>query len=793
MLWRLTREYFTGGNTLVRVGVLILFFGVAFLLSYIAEHTSVPIEMRLIVVAAGGAALLLLGLSLRHRRADYALALEGGGVGILYLTAFAALRFYSLLPAATTFAVLVALAALSVALAVLQKSRAFAMLAATGGFLAPILASSGEGSHVLLFSYYAVLNGSILAIAWYRSWRELNLLGFLFTFVIATGWGVLRYHAGLFASTEPFLALFFLLYLAIAILFAFRQSPELRGYVDGTIVFGTPMAAFGYQSAMLQGRPLALAASALVVAALYLLLSWLLRRRFRSSHGLLAEAFLALGVVFLTVAAPLGLDGRRSAATWALEAAALIWIGCRQMRAVARALGALLALGSGLLFWRGLDLPYGPVPVFNGPFLTGAAVGIAAVTGAVTLRRYQDRLLPYEDVLPPALFLWGLSAWVYAGALEINHHVPDPYGTSAALVFMALTALAASELHVRTSLAVARLIALCLLPLMILFAMAALIEVRHPLAEGGWFAWPIAFASFYMICRRHEGAPGETLAGLLHSGSGWLLTGLASWEIAFNIERAAAGRGSWPAIGWMLAPCLALVGVPRLVPHIPWPLQLHADAYLRYVGGGIALYLAVWGVATNLTLPGDPYPLPYLPVLNVLDLTELLVLAALAVFWRDLGVAREQAARYSSQSASQTASQGLDIEGSLLLERILQVALAALCFLWLNAALLRGVHFWTGIPFGVDAMLRSTLVQTVLSIFWTVLALAAMLLATRRLSRGLWVGGAGLLAAVILKLFVIDLSHIGTGERVVSFIGVGVLTLVIGYFSPLPPPQSRLS
>jgi len=244
-LLRTLREYFTGGNTLVRVGILILFFGVAFLLRYVAEQSHVPTQIRLSGVALGGVVLLFLGWRLRPRRAGYALALQGGGVGILYLTTFAALRLYSLLHPTAAFAVLVCLAAFSAVLAVLQNSQAFAFLAVTGGFLAPILASSGEGSHVVLFSYYAVLNASILAIAWYRAWRPLNLAGFAFTFLISSAWGVLHYEGSLFASTEPFLVLFFVFYLIIAILFSTRQPPELRGYVDGTLVFGTPMAAFG--------------------------------------------------------------------------------------------------------------------------------------------------------------------------------------------------------------------------------------------------------------------------------------------------------------------------------------------------------------------------------------------------------------------------------------------------------------------------------------------------------------------------------------------------------------------
>ena len=97
------------------------------------------------------------------------------------------------LPAGPAFVLLLAVAALSAVLAVLQDSLALAVLGAAGGFLAPILASTGDGSHVALFSYYAVLNGGILAIAWFKSWRLLNVTGFAFTFGIATVWGCLLY------------------------------------------------------------------------------------------------------------------------------------------------------------------------------------------------------------------------------------------------------------------------------------------------------------------------------------------------------------------------------------------------------------------------------------------------------------------------------------------------------------------------------------------------------------------------------------------------------------------------
>jgi uncharacterized membrane protein len=154
--------------------------------------------------------------------------------------------------------------------------------------------------------------------------------------------------------------------------------------------------------------------------------------------------------------------------------------------------------------------------------------------------------------------------------------------------------------------------------------------------------------------------------------------------------------------------------------------------------------------------------------LNALDLSQALVLSVLVRYWQYL--------------KSRVASSGVAADTPPA-----TVILASLAFIWLNAALVRTLHRWAGVPFNLDDVVSSTLVQTSLSIFWTVLALATMLVATRRVSRPVWIAGAALLGITIAKLFVIDLSRVGTIERIVSFVGVGLLTLVIGYFSPLPP------
>ncbi|MES2040727.1 MAG: DUF2339 domain-containing protein, partial [Pseudomonadota bacterium] len=61
-----------------------------------------------------------------------------------------------------------------------------------------------------------------------------------------------------------------------------------------------------------------------------------------------------------------------------------------------------------------------------------------------------------------------------------------------------------------------------------------------------------------------------------------------------------------------------------------------------------------------------------------------------------------------------------------------------------------------------------------------------MLFGNRRMSRGIWTAGAALLGVVVLKLFLIELADRGGLYRIVSFIGVGILLLVVGYFAPVP-------
>jgi uncharacterized membrane protein len=762
-VWR----WLTGGNTVVRVGVIVLFFGVAFLLRYAYEHVHAPIELRLAGVAAGAIALLAFGWRLRERRAGYALALQGGGIGVLYLVIFAAFKLYNLIPPVPAFALLVGVAAFSAVLAVLQDARSLAVLGVSGGFLAPVLASTGGGSHVALFSYYAVLNAGILGIAWFKAWRILNLVGFAFTFAIGTLWGVQFYRPEHFATTEPFLVLFFLFYLAIPLLFARRQAGRLERYVDATLVFGVPLVAFGLQVGLVREIEYGAAWSALALAAVYLVLAKAIWGRAGERLRLLAESFLALGVVFATLAIPLALEGRWTSAAWALEGAAIVWVGVRQQRLAARLFGLALQFLAGLAFLADPSKVTGALPVANSFYLGCLFVALGGFFCAWYLDRHRAALTRGERIAAHVLFGWGVLWWVTGGWHEIRYHVDYVYREQAGVLFLTGSCVAFSLLHARLDWRAARYAALAQLPLMVAGAGMALGAYSHPFARIGWIAWPLAFAAHLLVLRRHE-MPESRYQYWLHAAGLWLFAALASWEVGWTIDELVRGKAVWPLIAWAIVPGAVLALLALRGTRLGWPVAAHRDAYLVAGAAPLAVFLVLWAFLVNFVSNGDPSPLPYVPVLNPLDLAVLGAFLVVALWFVE---GRKLAAPAFTMVSTAPA-----------------YALAAAAgFVWVNAVLLRTLHHWAAVPFDLDRMLQSDLVQTSFSILWTLIALATMVVATRRGLRAAWLAGGALLLVVVAKLFVVDLSNVGTIARIVSFIGVGVLMLVVGYFSPVPP------
>lgn len=374
-LFHSIKNWFFGGNLVVRVGVLVLLVGVVLLLRLLSDYIEISIVSKLLAIGGAGLVLAGLGLKLAKNRLTYGITLQGAGLATAYLTTFA-YGVYQVLPSLPSFIGLGLLSAVTVGLAVRQNAFPLALLALAGGFVAPILTSDDTGSLVALFSYYLLLNVTIAVIAHYRPWKVLNLFGVTVTFGLAYYWGITENLDTIIESQRWSLVLLVTLHLLLYLFVVIRYAQQIIAYntanetslaregkvntvnnidgsqpnnptylfpVDTGLLFSVPLLAFGLFSALLHDIDHALTITSAIFATVYLALGWLLTRR-SQRNALITEGMLALGLGFSALIIPLALEAEWVAFSWSVQGLALVWFGRRSLRAWSVLFGILLQL-----------------------------------------------------------------------------------------------------------------------------------------------------------------------------------------------------------------------------------------------------------------------------------------------------------------------------------------------------------------------------------------------------------------------------------------------------------------
>ncbi|MGM0595247.1 MAG: DUF2339 domain-containing protein, partial [Pseudomonadota bacterium] len=414
---------------------------------------------------------------------------------------------------------------------------------------------------------------------------------------------------------------------------------------------------------------------------------------------------------------------------------------------------------------------HGETAVLNGTFLGSVLIALAGLFSAYYLFSRQERLRSWEQRLHIAPLVWGLGWWTLAGASEIERFVPWEHQVNALLLFIALSSAALLWLWRRLAWDVLQY------PLMLLLPAAALLSVNvldsggHFFADWGLLPWLALFAVQYRILWRLEVHYSEPQLRFGHSATLWLLLWVLSWEVHWWVGEWLEGRGVWAFAAWGLVPGAVMALLLGPVDRLRWPLGRWLATYRGEALLPVVLVSAVWFLFA-VGNSGDPWPLPYLPLLNPLELSQLFMLLVVMMWgWYNRNDAR-------------LLGYGITLRG-------VGAGVGVAAFLLLNGVVAHAVHHWGGVAYRAEALFGSMVFQASISILWTLYALGLAAVATRRGWRTVWFAGAVLLGAVVVKLFVVDLSRSDTMERIVSFIVVGLLMLLIGYLSPLPPKQSQ--
>ena len=374
-----------GQYWLNRIGIVAILVGVSYFLKYAFESNWIGPAGRVAIGLLTGIGLVTWSERFRAKGYNaFCYSLKAVGIGTVYLSLWGAFQVYQLISAAVAFVAMALVTAATSALALTQDAELLASFALIGGFATPVLLSTGQNHEVALFSYLALLDLAVLAMAVAKPWRRLLWGSFAGTVLLYAGWYSEYYLAGQLGVTVLFASLFFAIFALIPLATGYERSTRFSG-PPATLTLLPLLNATAFFLALYQmyERDTAnLTWYALGLATVYLGISSLFKRRFpEQDNTFLNLLHVAIAIAFITIAIPLKLNAQWITIGWLIESAVLLWISVKVRVDFLRflAVGAL-ALGIGRLLL--IDRFHTDTLVFNPRFAT-YLVAIAVLGGII--------------------------------------------------------------------------------------------------------------------------------------------------------------------------------------------------------------------------------------------------------------------------------------------------------------------------------------------------------------------------------------------------------------------------
>ncbi|HEX8378777.1 MAG TPA: DUF2339 domain-containing protein, partial [Pedobacter sp.] len=423
-------EKFIGENLVNKIGIAILVLSIAYFVKYAIDSNWVgPVGRVAIGMLCGG---ILIGFAhrMRNNYKAFSSVLVGGGLAVFYFTITLAFHQFHLFNQITAFIILIVITAFAVMLSLLYDKQELAIIALIGGFSSPFMVSTGSANYNGLLLYLVVLNTGLLIIAYYKSWRLLNIISFALTVLV---FGVVlaqltgpTYHLGLIYSS-----IFYLLYLAINIAYNVRENKAFIASDFSILLINTALyfsVGLYLLSEMQYGQYRGLFSAAL--GFLNLGLSYVLFRNKKVDANIL---YLLIGITltFVSLTAPIQLKGNNITLFWASEAVLLYWLylksGIKLSRLTAQIIWAAMLI-SLFMDWV-IYSNAGVITILaNKGFITTLYSAAATLLLAWQVKKDDTEEDRFEFKIPAIhLQIVAIVLFFMAGALEINHQFSTRY------------------------------------------------------------------------------------------------------------------------------------------------------------------------------------------------------------------------------------------------------------------------------------------------------------------------------------------------------------------------------
>jgi len=320
-------EKFIGENLINKIGILILVLGISYFVKYAIDKDWINEPARVGIGILAGSLILALAHKLQKKYASLCSVLVAGAIVVFYFTIAIAFHEYKLFSQTVAFIIMVLITAFSCLISLSYNRMELAILSLIGGFAVPFMVSTGSGNYVVLFSYIAILDIGILALAYFKKWNIVNILAFAFTNILFGGWLIteLNTDAPHYLGALIFAFVFYLIFVATNIINNIRtkgtfSKPQLAILaINSFIFYGFGMLVLSKYHPELSGLFTA------VLASLNLVYAWVLFKKFGLDK---TAVYLLIGLTltFITLAIPVQFEGNYITLFWAAEAALLMWL-----------------------------------------------------------------------------------------------------------------------------------------------------------------------------------------------------------------------------------------------------------------------------------------------------------------------------------------------------------------------------------------------------------------------------------------------------------------------------------
>lgn len=331
-------------NWLNAIGVITLVLGLGFFVKYAIDKDWINEVGRVALGIAVGGVIIGIAHKLSRKYHVFSSVLMGGGFATLYTTITLAFREYQIFGQTTAFAILIVITVLAILLSLAYKRQELAIFAFIGGMLSPLLISTGNGNHIVLFSYIFLLNTGVLVVAVREKWLVIDKFSFVLTYLYLMAWFSSKYKVEYMLETILFNAAFFIQFMLLLVLRYIKLSKEKSNLNHLIYIVSANFMAL-LQFFMIHNASNTTNFFGVIIIGMALVNALFIILITRSKTATIDKNFtytlLALTIGLVSLSIPVQLSKVYITLVWAVEMCVLLWIWTRTKANLFR-VGALL-------------------------------------------------------------------------------------------------------------------------------------------------------------------------------------------------------------------------------------------------------------------------------------------------------------------------------------------------------------------------------------------------------------------------------------------------------------------